>query len=70
MRHTLSRDIQRSEAAAGRALEEQALIAAVIASIRHNHTDYDERLMGGADRADARISTRYKVEEVLNLWRS
>jgi hypothetical protein len=40
--------------ASGRALEEEALDAAVVASIRHRHTKYDRLLMKGLDRMDAR----------------
>ena len=49
--------------AAGKAFDEGALTAAVIAAIRHRHTKYDELLMDGVERMDARATTRDKVEE-------
>jgi hypothetical protein len=54
---------------AGRALEESALTAAVIAAIRHRHTRYDELLMSGYSRTDARDSIREAVDRVLESWR-
>ena len=35
----------------------------------HNHTPYDELLVRGVDRADARHQIADKVEEVLSKWR-
>ncbi len=54
--------------AAGRALDESALKLAVIASIRHNHTNYDELLMQGVDRASAREIVREQMERVFAAW--
>jgi len=54
---------------AGRALEQDALTAAVIAAIRHRHTRYDELLMTGHDRRDARAAVRDAVDRVLVCWR-
>lgn len=54
--------------AAGRALDEGALRLAVIASIRHRHTNYDELLMQGVDRASARETVREQTERVLAAW--
>ena len=56
--------------AAGRALEEDALTAAVIAAIRHNHTRYDELLMSGYSRIDARDAVRDTIDRVLDQWRA
>lgn len=56
--------------AAGRALEQDALTAAVIAAIRHNHTRYDELLMSGYSRIDARDAVRDVVDGVLDQWRA
>lgn len=54
---------------AGRALEEEALTAAVIAAIRHKYTDYDQLLMGGYSRLDARHVIRDAVDHVIQRWR-
>ena len=55
--------------AAGKALDEGALTAATIAAIRHNHTRYDELLMRGSSRVDARDAVRDDVARTLELWR-
>ncbi len=54
---------------AGRNLQEKALSLAVIAAIRHKHTDYDALLAGGMDRETARRSVAPKVEAILQAWR-
>jgi hypothetical protein len=56
--------------AAGRNLDEQAVRLAVIASVRHLDTDYDELLMTGVARADARERIRPVIDEVLACWKS
>ena len=56
--------------AAGRAVDERAVRSAVVASIRHEDTDYDELLMSGTERAVAREQVRRSVDEVLERWRS
>lgn len=56
--------------AGGKALEEGALTAAVVAAIRHVHTRYDELLMRGWNRSAARGEVREKVERVLERWRT
>jgi hypothetical protein len=56
--------------AAGRALDEEAVRRAVVASVRHDDTAYDELLMSGVERADARERVRDAVERVLELWRA
>jgi len=53
----------------GRKLDEQALTLAVAAAVRHNHTEYDELLANGLDRAAARHRVVDKVEEILKQWR-
>jgi hypothetical protein len=40
--------------AAGRAMEPEAITLAVIASVRHHDTAYDELLMAGVERNEAR----------------
>jgi hypothetical protein len=56
--------------AAGRALEEEAVARAVVASVRHEDTPYDELLMAGVERFDARERVREVVERVLETWRA
>ena len=56
--------------AAGRALDPEAVTLAVVASIRHEETRYDELLMTGTDRADARERVRSSVDRVLEQWRT
>jgi hypothetical protein len=54
---------------AGRNLEDEPLIAAVRAAVRHNHTGYDEMLSRGIDRMTAREDVADKIEEILAAWR-
>jgi hypothetical protein len=55
--------------AAGRALGREALELAVLASVRHRDTRYDELLMSGVDRATARDHVRAQVNTILDQWR-
>jgi hypothetical protein len=55
--------------ASGRALEEEALRAAVVAAIRHRHTKYDHLLMRGIGRMDARDAVRDDIDRMLECWR-
>src|SRR5439155_23536028 len=55
--------------ASGRALDEEALRAAVVASIRHRRTKYDRLLMKGLGRMDARDTVRHDIDRVLESWR-
>jgi hypothetical protein len=54
--------------AAGRRLEDESVRLAVIASIRHRHTNYDEILMETADRPGARAQVRDQIHEILRAW--
>lgn len=54
---------------AGRALESEAIALAVAASVRHLDTAYDELLMSGTSREEARQRVRPKVERILDDWR-
>jgi hypothetical protein len=56
--------------AAGRALDEQAILLAVVASVRHRDTDYDSLLMAGLARAEARERVRPAIDRVLAAWRA
>ncbi len=55
--------------AAGRALDPAAVDLAVIAHIRHVHTNYDKLLMSGTERLDARALVREKIDRVKENWR-
>jgi len=55
--------------AAGRTAAPGAVELAVIASVRHRDTRYDQLLMAGVDRADARDRVREDVDRVLESWR-
>ena len=54
--------------AAGRELDPRAVDLAVIAHIRHEHTNYDELLMRGTDRTDARALVREQIDRKLAKW--
>jgi len=70
-RHTGDRGSGRvGRTAAARAFDRQAVTLAVVAAARHGETDYDELLMAGVDRAEARDRVRADVEQVLELWRT
>ena len=56
--------------AAGKALETEALNAAVVAAIRHRHTPYDQLLMHGYSRRDARDAVHASIRRLLDRWRS
>lgn len=62
-----SRRVGRS--AAARNLDPDAVRLAVVASVRHLDTDYDDLLMAGVDRESARAEVFDRVEAVLNAWR-
>jgi hypothetical protein len=55
--------------AAGRALDRDAVLLAVVASVRHVDTDYDDLLMSGVDRESARAHVHERVEDIVNAWR-
>jgi hypothetical protein len=46
----------------------QALTLAVAAWVRHHHTRYDELVMSGQERADARSRIREEMDGVLDRW--
>ncbi len=54
--------------AAGRALDPDAVTAAVVASIRHEDTPYDSLLMSGESREAARTEVRPTIDAVLAAW--
>jgi hypothetical protein len=55
--------------AAGRDLDPEALSLAVAAAVRHVDTPYDELMMNGMDRLEARARVRPEVEQVIARWR-
>lgn len=55
--------------AAARALDENAITLAVVASIRHLDTDYDQLLMSGVPRKEARDRIRDKIAAKLAEFR-
>jgi hypothetical protein len=54
--------------AAGQALDPHAVRAAVVAHIRHVHTEYDALLMQGVERRAARDRIQARVQEVVDAW--
>lgn len=56
--------------AAGRALSEGAVTSAVVASVRHMDTPYDQLLMSGVPRHEARRRISAAVETTLRGWRA
>lgn len=70
-RHAATRGSSRiGRSAAGRALDPDAVRLAVVASVRHVDTNYDELLMSGVERGAARDRVCDRVEDVLNVWRT
>ena len=53
---------------AGRALGPEAVQLAVIAAVRHDDTTYDQLLMSGLPRAEARDQIRADIERILTDW--
>ena len=69
-RHTGARGSGRvGRSAAGRALDPDAVTRSVVASARHEDTGYDELLMAGVPREQARERIRKDLEQVLERWR-
>ncbi|MGH3172140.1 MAG: DUF2293 domain-containing protein [Trebonia sp.] len=54
--------------AAARALDARAITLAVVASVRHQDTDYDSLLMSGVARDDARERIASAIDRVLTAW--
>ena len=55
--------------AAAKKLDEQAIHLAVLAHIRHLYTPYDELLMEGLERNDARRKVREHIDEISHKWK-
>jgi hypothetical protein len=54
--------------AAARVLDPRAVTLAVVASVRHEDTDYDSLLMSGVPRDEARERIRDTIDRVLAAW--
>ncbi len=54
--------------AAARHLEASAVELAVQAHVRHAHTEYDELLVGGMSRQQARARVAHTIGDVLKSW--
>jgi hypothetical protein len=54
--------------AAAKALDEEAVRLAVTAHVRHAETDYDELLLNGIERREARDKVYAKVSRILGRW--
>jgi len=52
----------------GRALDPDAVTLAVVASVRHEDTGYDQLLMSGVPRAEARNQVRSDIQRLLDAW--
>jgi hypothetical protein len=69
--HTSRRGSGRvGRSASARALEPSAITFAVAAAARHRESEYDDLLMAGVERSQARDCVRAKVEGVLEAWRT
>lgn len=55
--------------ASAKALEEDAVMLAVAAHVRHRETRYDGLLASGADRQDARYQVQSEVRGIMARWR-
>lgn len=53
---------------AGRALDADAVQLAVVAAVRHEDTRYEDLLMSGVTRAEARDLVRDDIERVMAAW--
>jgi hypothetical protein len=70
-RHAATRGSGRiGRSAAGRALEPDAVRLSVVASVRHEDTRYDELLMAGVPRQQARDRVRASIDSVLSRWQN
>lgn len=68
-RHTGARSSGRiGRTGAGRALDPEAVRLAVIAAVRHEDTGYEELLMSGVSRSEARELVRGDVDRVMHSW--
>ena len=67
--HTARRGSGRvGRSAAGRQLHQEAIRLAVVAHIRHEHTRYDQLLMTGCPRKDARRKIASEIDRTVEKW--
>ena len=55
--------------AAAKALDEEAVRLAVTAHVRHAETNYDDMLLKGVDRREARENVYSKVSDIIDRWK-
>lgn len=53
---------------AAKSLDENAILLAVVAHIRHRETNYDDLLGRGWERSDARSAVAERIDEVVSHW--
>ena len=66
---TLRRSGRVGRSAAAKEMEERPLVLAVVAAVRHGYTPYDDLLMSGMERSEARAAVRAEVDRILADWR-
>lgn len=67
--HTCRKNSGRVGRSAGaKAFDPEAIALAVVAHVRHQHTNYDELLMSGWERHDARAAVASAIQSVLQKW--
>ena len=54
---------------AAKRFDEESIILAVVAHVRHTQTEYDDLLMRGIDRFDARRLVKGKINQMIDEWR-
>jgi hypothetical protein len=54
--------------AAAKSFDPEAIMLAVRAHVRHHHTDYDELLLKGYERNEARLLVEDEVDRVIDEW--
>lgn len=70
-RHAASRGSGRiGRTSAGRALDPDTVRLAVVAAVRHEDTRYEDLLMSGVTREEARGLVRDEADQVLQGWRA
>ncbi len=56
--------------AAAKELDPEMIDLAVIAYVRHQQTNYDQLLMSGYERGEARSAVRDRIDEIRDRWRT